>query len=101
MAERPGKAVKIQDEEHVLDRRLGIKLRVEVWAYEEGKVIRFNLAYIDPTDFAGDNGRVIGYDNAHGQTHRHFRGEVTPLGRMSYEEAATAFFDEFWKYRKE
>ena|SRR5438132_3751508 len=101
MAERPGKSRKIQDEEHVLDRRLGIKLRVEIWANEAGAIVRFNLAYIDPATFAGDNGRVLGYDNAHGETHRHFRGEVTLLGRMSYEEAAEAFFEEFWEHWKE
>lgn len=101
MAGKPKQVEKVQDEEHVLDRRLGIKLRVEVWADKAGRVTRFNLADIDPTDFARDNGRVLGYDNAHRKTHRHFRGEVTYPGDLSYEAAADAFFAEVRRVRKE
>lgn len=95
------KHIKIQDEEHVLDRRRGIKIRVEVWAAPDGKVTRFNLAYINPSEFAGDNGRVLGYDNAHGTTHRHLRGKVEYFGEMSYEEAVVAFDEEVHAIRKE
>lgn len=95
------KPTKIQDEEHVLDRRRGIKIRVEVWAGPDGKVTRFNLAYINPSEFAGDNGRVLGYDNAHGTTHRHLRGKVKYFGEMSYEQAVVAFDEEVQDLRKE
>lgn len=41
----------------------------EVWG-DVGKdktvVTRYNLAYINQAMFQGDNGRVLGFDNAHG-----------------------------------
>ena len=91
---------KTQDEEHVLDRRRGIKLRVEAWVDSSGRVARFNLAYINPVAFAGDNGRVLGYDNAHGEVHRHYLGAISALGEMTYEQSSDAFTREFqrlWK----
>ena len=62
-------------------------LQYEVWGYQEkGKTIvtRYNLAYINPTIFAGDNGRVLGYDNAHGHHHRHYMGGIEPFDFESY-----------------
>ena len=97
----PEKARKIVDEEHVLDRRRGAKIRMEVWALRDGTVTRFNLAYVDAVSFAGDNGRVLGYDTAHGVSHRHFRGEVSSLGPTSYEHALDMFLGEVWVLRKE
>lgn len=35
-----------------------------------GRLYRYALAYINPGIFAGDNGRVLGYDNKHGSPHR-------------------------------
>jgi hypothetical protein len=93
----PAKLTKRQDEEHDLDRRLGAKLRYETWADVTGRVVRFNMAYINPHAYAGDNGRVLGYDNAHGQVHRHYRGVVSSLGKMSYDQAWGAFDREFRK----
>jgi hypothetical protein len=43
-----------------------------------GRVVKYALAYINPQIFAGDNGRVLGYDNDHGYPHRHFKGQITP-----------------------
>lgn len=43
-----------------------------------GKLRRYSLAYINPLIYAGDNGRVLGYDNAHRFAHRHFKGVITP-----------------------
>lgn len=54
-------------------------LRREVWDDEQGRVVRCNLAYINRGIFQGDNGRVVGYDNAHGFHHRHFMGVVEPV----------------------
>ncbi|MBW4040060.1 MAG: hypothetical protein HIU91_14580 [Acidobacteria bacterium] len=42
-------------------------LKEEVWMNAAGEVTRYSLAYIDPEVYAGDNGRVLGYDNAHGR----------------------------------
>jgi hypothetical protein len=40
--------------------------------------------------FSGDNGRVLGYDNAHGEHHRHYRGEVEAVDLPGYEAALEA-----------
>ena len=39
-------------------------------------VIRYNLALLLPHCFGPDNGRVLGFDNAHGVHERHFLGEL-------------------------
>lgn len=55
-------------------------LSYEVWGFrEKGRTVvtRYNLAYINDEIFRGDNGRVLGFDNAHGRHHRHFMGVVS------------------------
>ena len=42
-----------------------------------GKVIHYAFAYINPAIYAGDKGRVLGYDNSHGFPHRHYFGNRT------------------------
>jgi hypothetical protein len=60
--------------------RVGCRLRREVWADAKGWVARYNLAQINHELFQGDNGRAIGYANAHGYHHRHHFGHVEPIG---------------------
>ncbi len=70
----------------------------EVWGYQEnGKTIvtRYNPAYINPAIFAGDNGRVLGYDNAHGYHHRHYMGSVEPFEFESYVSVLNKFQEEW------
>ena len=55
------------------------------------KVISYALAYINPMAFSGDNGRVLGYDNSHGYSHRHYMGTIIPVPFASYE----ALYDQF------
>lgn len=55
------------------------------------KVLRFRMVYINPLSFAGDNGRVLGYDNAHGYWHRHYLGSETQLPEMNYETLVQTF----------
>ncbi|MEI8163817.1 MAG: DUF6516 family protein [Betaproteobacteria bacterium] len=64
-------------------RRNGI-LRREVWMDSQGKVVRYNLAYINHDVFQGDNGRVVGYDNAHGVHRRHSKGKVETVEFQSF-----------------
>ena len=66
-------------------------VRREVWVDAQGRVTRYNLAYINHQVFAGDNGRVIGFDNAHGFHHRHKFGEVTDAAFDSLEAIEDAF----------
>lgn len=56
-----------------------------------GKLRRYALAYVNPAIFAGDNGRVLGYDNAHGRSHRHYMGKVTPEPDLSWEQIREKF----------
>lgn len=63
--------------------------------YESGKLRRYALAYINAAIFAGDNGRVLGYDNAHGHPHRHFMGKITPEPELSWEQIREKFEQEW------
>jgi len=40
---------------------------------------------------SGDNGRVVGYDNQHGDHHRHYFGAVEPVKFTSFEDIETQF----------
>ena len=73
-------------------------LSYEVWGYQErGKTIvtRYNLAYINHAINRGDNGRVLGFDNAHGYHHRHFMGKVEAVEFESFE-ATQMWFQQEW-----
>ena len=76
-----------------IPRRLGggvLKERV-IRELPSGKVLQYALAYINPQIFSGDNGRVLGYDNAHGFSHRHLMGEVCAEPFPGYEELYERF----------
>lgn len=84
--------VKIIDESHQISERRGNgKLRREVWVDRAGKVTRYNLAYINHRIHAGDNGRVVGYDNAHDGHHRHYFGIVEAVAFISFEDIEKRF----------
>jgi hypothetical protein len=74
-------------------------LRREVWVDSSGKVTRYNLAYINHFYFQADNGRVIGYDNAHGFHHKHFMGKVEPVDFISFEDTEERFQADWIKFR--
>ena len=40
---------------------------------------------------SGDNGRVVGYDNAHGYHHRHYFGGVTPVAFVNCDNMEEQF----------
>jgi len=75
-------------------------IKEEIWLDDAGKVTRYSLAYIDPLTFPEDNGRVLGYDNAHGHHHRHYLGQVSPVAYTTFEEVAKKFLNEVRKLRK-
>jgi hypothetical protein len=84
--------IKIINEQHVISTKKGNGiLRREVWVDSEGKITRYNLAYINHKLFSGDNGRVIGFDNAHGYHHRHYFGNVEAVNFISYEDTEVLF----------
>ena len=56
------------------------------------KVVSYALAYINPLIFSGDNGRVLGYDNSHGYSHRHYMGSITAEPEALYDR-----FEQEWQ----
>ena len=94
---------KIVDDCHTLPSRRGNgQLRREVWVDgATGKVTRYNLAYINHNICGLDNGRVVGYDNAHGHHHRHFKGAVEPIDFISFEDIEARFQRDWLALRDE
>ena len=83
---------KIIDETHKIpDKRGTGLLRRELWVDKNGKITRYNLAYINYKVHCADNGRVVGYDNQHGYHHRHYFGRVEPIDFVSFEEVEKRF----------
>ncbi|OGA01629.1 MAG: hypothetical protein A3H35_15690 [Betaproteobacteria bacterium RIFCSPLOWO2_02_FULL_62_17] len=73
-------------------------LSYEVWGYvENGKTVvtRYNLAYINHEIYQGRDGRVLGFDNAHGYHHRHYLGKVEAVEFLSYEAILERFQQEW------
>lgn len=73
-------------------------LSYEVWGHKakgETVVTRYNLAYINHVIFSKDNGRVLGFDNAHDYHHRHYLGVVEPVEFVSYDATVTRFQQEW------
>ncbi len=58
-------------------------------------VTRYNLAYINHSMYQDDNGRVLGFDNAHDYHHRHYMGEVQSVEFTSYEVTLEQFQQEW------
>jgi hypothetical protein len=75
-------------------------LREEVWVSRSGEVVQYNLALVARHLSAIDNGRILGYDNAHGRHERHFMGKVKPATFTSYGATARRFFREVEAWRK-
>ena len=73
-------------------------LNYEVWGYKEkGKsiVTRYALAYVNLVICQQDNGRVLGFDNAHGYHHRHYMGSIEAVEYESYEATQERFQQEW------
>jgi hypothetical protein len=92
---KPQKEILLEQERFEIKAKSGGGvLSYEVWGYtNKGKTVvtRYNLAYINHTIFRGDNGRVLGFDNAHGYHHRHYMGEVAAIEFVSYEATLEQF----------
>ena len=95
---------KVVDETVMLKRpRRGGRLREEVWQTPDGRITKYNLAYINHLVCRVDNGRVLGYDNSHEHHHRHFMGEVEAIEFDDYESLAARFraeVHELWRKGK-
>lgn len=95
------KEKKVFDDSTSLSRKKGNGiLRREVWVNDKGEVTRYNLAYINHSQIADDNGRVVGYDNAHGYHHRHYYGKVEPVDFTSFLDIESRFEADVEEIRK-
>jgi hypothetical protein len=98
MAKTPTETLLEQERFELKPKSGGGLLSYEVWGYQErGKTIvtRYNLAYINHAIYRGDNGRVLGFDNAHGYHHRHFMGKVEAVGFENFEATHERFQQEW------
>ena len=75
-------------------------IREEVWQDADGNVVRYNLAFINHSLCARDNGRVLGYDNRHGEHHRHYMGNFEPFAYTKYRNLVSRFLTEVCKLRE-
>lgn len=94
MSKQPTESLLEQERYELKQKSGGGLLRYEVWGYRQnGKTVvtRYNIAYINHDLCRKDNGRVLGYDNAHGYHHRHHMGTVKPCEFVSYEDTAERF----------
>jgi hypothetical protein len=71
-------------------------LREEVWVNAKNEVVKCNLAYLLPPPhvFAKDNGRVPGYDNAHGVHERQCQGSMEEVSFKNYLSTVARFYKE-------
>ena len=96
---KPGKSKLLEQERFELKPKSGGGLlSYEVWGVVgRGKTIvtRYNLAYINHAIYRGDNGRVLGFDNAHAYHHRHCMGQVEAVEFVSYEATLERFQQEW------
>ena len=79
----------------------GGMLRREIWVDGEGRVARHDLAFINHLIYAGDNGRVFGYDSAHGSHYRHFKGKTVAVNFRRFERIEARFQQEWRQLVKE
>ena len=93
--ERPVKTVSAEINP-LKGKRKGALLKEEVW-FEGGKVVAYNLAYVNLKRCQVDHGRVLGYDNSHGYHHRHFMGSVEAVHFTTYAAHLKRFMKEVHK----
>jgi len=75
-------------------------IREEVWQDSKGAVVKYNMAFINHSLCAADNGRVLGYDCSHGHHHRHYAGATTKFAFQSDEELLVPFLNEVRRLRE-
>ena len=92
---------KIVDEKYIVPfEKGGGLIKFEAWEYRS-KIVKYNMAYINPDIFPGDNGRVIGYDNSHDYHHKHFFGEIYEVDDfVNYQELVERFKEDVKEFVK-
>ena len=84
--------LKIIDEKYIVPIQMGGgMIKFEAWE-SEGVVVKYNMVYINQKLYALDNGRVLGYDNAH---NFHHKGMIIELDNF------TTYQDQVLKFRED
>ena len=87
--------LKVIDEKYIVPIQMGGgMIKFEAWE-SEGVVVKYNMVYVDPKLYVLDNGRVLGYDNAHNFHHKHYKGMIIELGDF------TTYQDQVLKFRED
>lgn len=94
--------IKVIDERYTFpSKKGGGIIKIEAWENHQGKLIRYSIAFINPMLHHGDNGRVLGYDNADDYHHKHLLGNISPVDDfISYENIIERFGAEIKEYIK-
>ena len=87
-----------RDEFYPKGRKGGVVVRIQADYSRGGRLLRYSLALIDTHGTGVDGGRVLGYDNAHGQHHRHCGGKAETIEFESYESIEKRFEAEVREY---
>jgi hypothetical protein len=96
--DEPDPARSVRDEFYPKGRKRGVLVRIQAEFSRAGHLLRYSLVLIDTRNQAADNGRVLGYDNAHDYHHRHYFGKVEPAEFRSYEDTHKHFEAEVRQY---
>lgn len=90
---------KIIDEKYIVaEHKGGGVIKFEAWQLD-GIVVKYNMVYINKNVFAQDNGRVVGYDNAHDFHHRHYFGEIVEVDDfINYQDQVLRFRDDIKEF---
>jgi hypothetical protein len=93
---------KVVDEEYTVRCKSGSTgiFREEVYQDANGKVVKYNLAFIHPGLCKKDRGRVLGYDNAHGVHERHWMGQSQQVGFRDYKTTFEQFIAELERLKE-
>ncbi len=105
MKKRTGTKVKfkkiVSEQFPVNPKRGGGLIKIEAWENDKGKIVKYSMAYINHLIFAGDNGRVLGYDNTHNFHHKHYFGEISEVDDFTnYTDLVARFEQEIKEFIK-
>jgi len=94
---------KVVDEEFTVRCKSGSTgiFREEVYQDGDGRVVKYNLAFIHHGLCRKDHGRVLGYDNAHGIHERHWRGISQVVAFRNYKSTFDRFIRELEALKEE
>ncbi len=90
---------KVIDEKYIVPTEKGGGIvKFEAWQFDE-KIIKYNMVYVNKDLYAQDNGRVVGYDNAHNYHHKHYFGTIVELDDfISYRDQVLKFREDIKEF---